>query len=109
MKRLAIIAALALSSCDAQKGNAVTLYRNSSVTYSMRVHFATFDARDGTTYNLSNCQMVARMLNANITALAKRDGLPRNYGIGYWCEVGSFNEGGRVPMSFSEEYPTDAQ
>ncbi len=108
MKRFTLVAALALSACDIGSGEVVTLYRNSPVTYSMRIHFATFDSSDGTNYNLSNCQMAARTFNANVTELAKRDGRPRNLGAGFWCEVGRFKEGGRVPFSFREEYPTDA-
>lgn len=108
MKRFTLAAALALSACDIGSGEVVTLYRNSPVTHSTRIHWGTFDAADGTNYNLSNCQMAARMLNANMTELAKREGSPRNHEVGFWCEVGRFKEGGRVPLSFREEYPTDA-
>jgi hypothetical protein len=109
MKRIWLAMALVLSGCDTAKGGAVSLYRNSTTDYGMRIHFATFDAVEGVNYNLSNCQMAARLLNSNITALAKRNGVPRNPGLGYWCEVGKFRDKGAVPFSFREEYPTDAE
>ena len=43
-----------------------SLYRNSDLSRELRVHWASFDADDLPGYNLSNCQMAARLLNANI-------------------------------------------
>lgn len=108
MRWIILGAVIALSGCDYGKDGSVTLYRNSSTDYSMRIHWATFDARDGVNYNLSNCQMAVRLLNANITALAANQGRTRDSGLGFWCEVGRFKETGTVPFSFREEYPSDA-
>jgi hypothetical protein len=40
----------------------------------MRVHWATFDTNDKGSYNMNNCLMAARLLNANVTARAKAEG-----------------------------------
>lgn len=112
MRLSVLMMSLALAGCN-QVGDlggrgAVTLYRNSSVDYSMRIHWSTFDAADGVNYNLSNCQMAARLLNANVAALAKEGGRARDSVVGFWCEVGSFKEAGMVPPTFQAEFPTDA-
>jgi hypothetical protein len=112
MRLIALTVFLALAGCNQAGGfgggATVTLYRNSPVDYSMRIHWGTFDAQDGVNYNLSNCQMAARLLNANVTALAKKEGRRHDSVVGFWCEVGRYKESGMVPMTFQEEYPTDA-
>jgi len=89
-------------------GRAFTLYRNSPFSHSMRVHWATFDAADGSDYNRANCEMAARLLNANVDASAEKEGKPRDAAAGFWCEPGDFSEKGTVPSSFKSEFPTDA-
>jgi hypothetical protein len=112
MNRLAIVAALALTGCTqivgTKQGGSVTLYRNSALDHSLRVHWATFDVSDGVDYNLGNCQMAARLLNANMTASAVKLEQQRDAEIGFWCEVGKYKHDGTVPQSFREEYPTDS-
>lgn len=112
MRLIALMMFLALAGCNQAGGfgggGAVTLYRNSPIDYSMRIHWGSFDAGDGVNYNLSNCQMAARLLNANVTALARKEGRARDSVVGFWCEVGSFKEEGMVPPTFQEEFPTDA-
>lgn len=87
--------------------DSVTLYRNSPLQRELRVHWATFDASDGIDYNLSNCQMAARLLNANVAASAEAEGKPPTPGIGFWCEVGGYEEEGGVPIQFESAFPTD--
>jgi len=103
------LATLALAGCDGKSADPVTLYRNSPLDTSMRIHFATFDAPDGENFNLSNCQMAVRALNANVDALAKRDGGERDPSAGFWCEIGSFTEDGLVPPSFDSEWPAEVR
>jgi hypothetical protein len=73
----------------------------------MRVHWATFDANDKGSYNMNNCLMAARLLNANVTASAKAEGKERDALTGFWCEAGPFKEEGPTQTSFPEAFPTD--
>jgi hypothetical protein len=102
-----MLAGAILSACQKERVEPHTLYRNSTLDYSMRVRWATFDADEGPNYNLNNCQMAARLLNANVTASAKVEGKPRDQSVGFWCERGSYIEEGPVPTSFPEAFPTD--
>ena len=74
----------------------------------MRVHWATFDAAESDrSYNLNNCQMAARLLNANVEAFAKQNMESDPPKVGFWCEPGEYKEEGRVPFSFDAAFPTD--
>jgi hypothetical protein len=104
-----LIALWSVQGCDdGSQSQTVTLYRNSPFDHSLRVHWATFDAADKGNYNLNNCLMAARVLNANVTASARSEGKQRDLAAGFWCETGNYQEKGRVPASFSEAFPTDA-
>lgn len=96
---------LTLSACGQSEGaGVVTLYRSSILDHAARVHFGTFDAVESdSTYNMTNCLMAARLLNANIRKL-NDDSQP----AGFWCEPGSYDENGAVPASFDATFPTDA-
>ena len=73
----------------------------------MRIHVATFDAAESSNlFNISNCQMTARALNANIRAQPAFEG-PQT--IGFWCEPGKFTDKGLPPTSFDAEFPTEAK
>ena len=99
---------LVLSACD-DRAQPFTLYRNSGVDPTLRIHFATFNANESARdYNLTNCQMASRLLNANIEELAKAENRKSPAGVGFWCEPGTFKSSGRVPLSFDAKYPTDA-
>jgi len=84
-----------------------TLYRNSDLSRELRVHWASFDADDLPGYNLSNCQMAARLLNANIKRSAEADGKRPYQTVGFWCEEGKYREAGDVPLQFDSAFPTD--
>lgn len=103
-----IVVCLAMAACSENASEPYTLYRNSPFDYSSRVHWATFDAEDRDHYNLNNCLMAARLLNANVTASAKAEGKERDQSAGFWCESGGFEQEGAVPNYFSEAFPTDA-
>lgn len=87
-----------------------TLYRNSPLSADLRVHWATFDVEgEPPNYNLSNCQMAARLLNANNIASAKAEGKEPYPSVGFWCENGTYREEGSVPTTFPEAFPTDVE
>lgn len=105
---LLMLFAVGLGGCaDSNKSDAFALYRNSPMDYSMRVHWATFDAKDKGSYNMNNCLMAARLLNANVTASARAEGKERDVKAGFWCEAGPYKETGLVPTNFPEAFPTD--
>ena len=84
-----------------------TLYRNSPFGL-VRVHWATFNADErDPAYNLNNCEMAARLLNANVAASAKADGKEPDQSVGFWCENGPFKEKGAIPAHFEAAFPTD--
>jgi hypothetical protein len=57
---VALLLALVVAACNPRgDGSVVTLYRSSSTDASMRIHVATFDATEGTAYNLENSQTAA--------------------------------------------------
>jgi len=88
----------------ASSAEAATLYRNSTMARELRIHFSTFDADDEVAgYNLNNCQMVARALNANYREMA---GLDNSATTGFWCEPGEYQPDGKVPKEFDSEFPT---
>ncbi len=109
-------AVLALGACSEQnsssiesEGNSgkVTLYRNSELLRTMRIHFATFDAPESEAFNYANCQMAARLLNANVKAVMESNGSEAEPSVGFWCELGTMQEDEPVPASFDSEYPTE--
>lgn len=114
-KVIACAVLLSLTGCGVAKQGEdapVTLYRNSSADLTMRIHFSTFNADDGVNYNLSNCQMAARLLNANIRQLhSARTEEDETYvpATGFWCEIGGYKETGQVPFEFDADFPTIAQ
>jgi hypothetical protein len=113
MKRSAAIlimpamAMAVLGGCSGKQGATYTLYRNSPFGEA-RVHWGTFDAEESdAAYNLNNCMMAARLLNANLEASAKVENKEPSPGVGFWCEPGGFEEKGPIPSSFPAAFPTD--
>ena len=107
MRLLAIGMVFLIAGCR-DRAQPFTLYRNSNVDASMRIYFATFDANGSAgDYNMTNCEMAARLLNANIHALAKANQRPDPASLGFWCEPGQFKATGRVPLNFGAKFPTD--
>lgn len=58
---------------------AYTLYRNTPIDPSMRIHVATFDASDGARYNEDNCTISAKLFAAQLGVVVR-----------YWCENGQY-------------------
>lgn len=75
---LAMTTTLALAQSD---GDVFTLYRNSVLDPSMRIHVATFDTADGKDYNAENCNLAADLFQ-------KQDGVETRF----WCEPGRFHQ-----------------
>lgn len=105
------LATMALAACNvSSESNAekFTLYRNSLLDSSARVHWATFDADESDrNYNRNNCEMAARLLNANFAASARAEGKEPTPAVGFWCEPGGCSEKGTVPSTFPAAFPTD--
>ena len=63
----------------AEEKQIFTLYRNSVTDSQMRIHVATFNAKDGYLYNSENCFIAAELFQNQpfVETL-------------YWCELGQF-------------------
>ncbi|MFN3774135.1 hypothetical protein [Sphingomonas parapaucimobilis] len=88
---LSVVAALmALNACG-QGSDVFTLYRNSTLDETMRIHVATFDADDygngSSRYNQQGCTFTATALTER--AAAMNDGTAPFH---YWCEKGTFRK-----------------
>ena len=108
---LILFLVVAASACErpVEEEPRFTLYRNSPLDQSLRVHWGTFDARESDPgYNRHICMMTARLLNANANALDFiHAGEEMDSEVGFWCEPGGYSETGSVPTRFAAEYPTD--
>ncbi len=58
-----------------------TLYRNSVLDSTMRLHVATFDSSDGGDYNAENCAVAADLFQ-------QQDGVQTRF----WCEPGRYRK-----------------
>jgi hypothetical protein len=67
--------------CTQSKDEVYTLYRNSIVNPSMRIHVATFNAVDGEAYNNENCNLAVHLFQAQPNIATK-----------FWCEKGSYRK-----------------
>jgi hypothetical protein len=73
---------LTLSACSGAKDETVfTLYRSSVLNENMRIHVASFDARDGRDYNAENCEQARQLFQA-------QDGVTTRF----WCELGRYRK-----------------
>lgn len=101
--------AILVAGCNVENSaEPFTLYRNWSLDPSIRIHWGTFDAQEsGPSYNRNNCEMAARLLNANAAAFREANGAEVPSSVGFWCERGSYSEAGSIPSRFHAEFPTD--
>jgi hypothetical protein len=82
MKMIVLLTvAIGMSGCAfGSDGDAATLYRNPIVgDPNERVHVATFDSKDGKSYNWTNCTTFADLV-------MQQEGVE----VRYWCEAGRF-------------------
>ena len=102
-----LLACFAVVGCDGASTDVqiATLYRNSILDPQMRIHVGTFDANEKrNTYNIQNCEMTSRLLNANVQVRSTKS---TEQEVGFWCEPGDYEEKGLRPFSFDAEFPTD--
>lgn len=79
---LKLIAALVMAACTPFEPDAYTLYRNSVLDASMRIHMATFDAKDSdNSYNQQNCMLAAKLFQS-------QPGVATTF----WCEKGGYKK-----------------
>ena len=79
---LSLCAALVVAAAACSGGSAsFTLYRNGVANDTLRIHVATFDAKDGPEYNHDTCEEARELFQVQPTARSK-----------YWCEKGHFKE-----------------
>ncbi len=106
IKYVTVLMLTALTACSLSspsESEPVTLYRNSQVDSSMRIHIATFDAEDsGQYYNLVNCRLASKVLNANVEALNPGK---EQQTVGFWCEEGNFEKEGQAVTVFDAKFP----
>ncbi len=76
---IAAAIALNLTGCLPGKADVYTLYRNSPVDKNMRVHWATFDASNSSSYNQENCEIGRQLLQSQNGVTVK-----------FWCEKGKY-------------------
>lgn len=79
LTKIAISTATLLSACSNGETETYTLYRNSVVGGHLRIHVASFDAKEGEDYNRENCQTAMELFQ-------KQPGVT----VRYWCEKGKF-------------------
>jgi len=77
----AAISATTTAAPDDNSGVVFTLYRNSAVNGTLRMHVATFDAADGKAYNLANCDHAADLFEVQPGVKTR-----------FWCEPGRFRQ-----------------
>ena len=78
-RRFALLMLLPCLTACQDDGVVYTLYRTSPTVASMRIHVATFDAKDGADYNDENCQIAAGLFAAQPGVKAH-----------FWCEKGRY-------------------
>ena len=61
--------------------NAYTLYRNVSLSDTLRIHVATFDADEEADYNRDNCEQTRELFQLHPSQLSR-----------FWCEKGRYRK-----------------
>jgi len=77
---IVVAGAIAQASCARMGDQDVfTLYRNSVTDVNARYHIATFDSREGSSYNRENCQRASTLFESQ-----------PGVSVRYWCEQGKY-------------------
>ncbi len=79
MKKSFLISLFLLTACN--QSDTYTLYRNSVLDETMRLHVATFDSKDGDKYNQENCDIAKDLFQRQDGVITK-----------FWCEKGVFKK-----------------
>jgi hypothetical protein len=110
MRASCLVVAATVAGCTQRENSETyTLYRNSPYAV-LRVHWATFDVKEGAGdlgANRDNCEMAARILNANVAAGRKQTAQQGQSEVGFWCERGRYAEHGGIPAHFESQFPSD--
>ena len=80
MQTFLTIILLILGTTVSANETAATLYRNSVLNENARYHIATFDTNEGDAYNWENCQLAAKLFQAQPGVTTR-----------FWCEKGKFD------------------
>ena len=80
MRTFLTIILLILGTTASANQTAATLYRNSVLNENARYHIATFDTNEGEAYNWENCQLAAKLFQAQPGVTTR-----------FWCEKGKFD------------------
>lgn len=81
---IVLFAGLLIAGCNQSNSSSskiFTLYRNSALDETMRIHVATFDAADGEAYNRRNCDQAQLLFQTQSGVKTK-----------FWCEKGFFRK-----------------
>lgn len=83
MQRTWMVVAVLLAAAVACGGSkdTYTLYRNGVANDTLRVHVATFNAKDGAEYNHDTCEQARELFQVQPSTTSR-----------YWCEKGGFRE-----------------
>lgn len=77
---IVLLSAAFMAGCQISEADtAYTLYRNSALDPTMRIHVASFNTGEGEDYNAENCQVAADLFGRQ-PGIATR----------FWCEKGAF-------------------
>ena len=79
MRKFLTIILLIFGTTAVANETAATLYRSSVLNENERYHIATFDANHGSAYNWENCQLAAKLFQAQPGVTTR-----------FWCEKGKF-------------------
>ena len=80
MRFIVLVGCVLLSACGGSNYS-YTLYRNSVTDANMRVHIATFDASESEAYNNENCNLGAKLFQAQELVSTR-----------FWCEKGPYRK-----------------
>ena len=79
---LTIVAiSIVVSGCLTGGESSYSLYRNSVMDETARIHVGTFDSSDGDKYNQSNCDIAAKLFQ-------QQEGVKTKF----WCEKGKYRK-----------------
>ena len=81
MQKFFVVFFVIFGTASAANDGFSTLYRNSVLDENKRYHIATFNTNQGDAYNWENCQLSAKLFQAQQGVTTR-----------FWCEKGVFNE-----------------
>ena len=104
---MALTGVSACSEGAEEPDNVFTLYRTGANAPNARFQWATFESFRRAEKNREDCEMTARIMNANMEAYSEKTGAPQYGEIGFWCGEGAFSTEGKNPGTYPSEYPSN--